>query len=221
MQVWWAYRANPVTSAEDPGTSSPARSAASAGAAGARQPARASARGTFAGARRCSEANRATVPPAGGRPARSRWAPSATARRSPARANRGDALASCARGACSSRSAITARRRSPSSRRCRRRSRVPASRSTISATDAGSGVHTARLLVDGTPVGAPVVVDAAGGACAPATRTAASTPRAMPGIGHAARPSRSTQHGRQRPAPAVAVRVADAAGNVADSRRRP
>jgi hypothetical protein len=86
----------------------------------------------------------------------------------------------------------------------------------VSATDAGSGVRTAQAVVDGAPVGTPSVLDSAGGRCVQhpdgtfgymvpcrlslSSATAALDLAAVPNGLHA-----------------IAVRIADAAGNVADS----
>ena len=86
----------------------------------------------------------------------------------------------------------------------------------INATDAGSGVHTARLLVDGETLTAPAVLDPAAGRCAqradgtfdhlapcPAQVSDASVALDVGGV-----PDGSHS---------VVVRVTDAAGNVTDS----
>ena len=86
----------------------------------------------------------------------------------------------------------------------------------VSATDAGSGVYTAQAVVDGAPVGTPRVVDDASGRCVkhpdgtfgqmvPCKLTLSS---ASAGVDLAGVPN--GLH-------AIAVRIADAAGNVADS----
>jgi hypothetical protein len=90
----------------------------------------------------------------------------------------------------------------------------------ISATDAGSGVHTAQLLVDGTPTGEPAVIDGAGGHCARQPDDSfdylAPCPLSVSGATVTLDASSATNgaHG-------VAVRVADAAGNVTDSPATP
>jgi hypothetical protein len=87
---------------------------------------------------------------------------------------------------------------------------------TIGAGDAGSGVHTAQLVVDGAPVGSPRVLDAADGRCVRhadgtfshlvpcrLTLAAATVDLELAGVANG-------QH-------AMSVRIGDATGNVADS----
>lgn len=87
---------------------------------------------------------------------------------------------------------------------------------TVSASDAGGGVHTAQLVVDGQPVGTPHAIDDADGRCVqhadgtfghmvPCKLSVASAAVALDLAGVA-----NGQH-------AMSVRIADAAGNVADS----
>jgi hypothetical protein len=86
----------------------------------------------------------------------------------------------------------------------------------ISAADTGSGVHTARLLVDGAPTGAPVVLDVAGGRCVQQADGSfdylAPCPAQVSGA-TVALDVRSVRDGRH----SVVVRVTDAAGNATDS----
>ena len=86
----------------------------------------------------------------------------------------------------------------------------------VSATDAGSGVHTAQAIVDGAPVGTPRVIDDASGRCVkhPDGTFGQMVPcklalsSAIVGLDLAGVPN--GLH-------AIAVRIADAAGNIADS----
>ena len=87
---------------------------------------------------------------------------------------------------------------------------------TLGASDAGSGVHTAQAVVDGAPVGSPRVIDSNGGRCVqhPDATFGHMVPcklslsSASAGLDLAGVPN--GQH-------TIAVRIADAAGNVADS----
>ena len=87
---------------------------------------------------------------------------------------------------------------------------------TLSASDAGSGVHTAQLVVDGKPVGAPRVIDGAGGRCVQhADGTFGHLVPCKLAIASAAVPL--DLGGVANGPHSVAVRIADAAGNVTDS----
>jgi hypothetical protein len=87
---------------------------------------------------------------------------------------------------------------------------------TVSASDAGSGMRTAQAVVDGVPVGSPSVIDTADGRCVQhpdgtfghlvpckLSLSSASVGLDLSGVPNG-------QH-------AIAVRIGDAAGNVADS----
>jgi hypothetical protein len=89
----------------------------------------------------------------------------------------------------------------------------------ISATDIGSGVSTAQLVVDGAAVGAPRIVDAAGGRCA--KRADGTYEQLVPcSLSLLAAPVALDATGVPNGSHAVAIRIADAAGNITDSATR-
>ncbi len=85
----------------------------------------------------------------------------------------------------------------------------------ISASDSGAGVHTARFVVDGTPVGPAVVVDPAGGRCA--QRADGSFDHLAPCPGQVDAPAALDISTVPNGTYEVAVRLTDAAGNIAES----
>jgi len=214
MQVWWAYRANPVTAAEDPAhLVAGVVGASPLGCSWGRGTGACAGRGLFTGPP-LSNANLTTV--------------------SPSAAGQGAAIAVV----CDSSPSLcpTASGEPYAQLRAWRmlltlsdvtapvlaeQPALPPSVGgsvavPISATDAGSGVHTARLLVDGEPAGAPVVLDVAGGRCAQQADGSfdylAPCPAQVSGA-TVALDVRSVRDGRH----SVVVRVADAAGNATDS----
>ncbi len=86
----------------------------------------------------------------------------------------------------------------------------------ISATDTGAGVHTARFVIDGTPTGPPVTVDAPGGRCAQRDDGSFDVLTPCPGQVAAATVALDVT-GAANGQHSVAIRLADAAGNTTDS----
>ncbi len=215
VQAWWAFRSNPVTSAD--GSDLIAGSVGSQSLCSwGRSSGGCSARGTFAGGpTSAANVTAASVPPA---EANQPLAVSAVCDSSPLAcpSASGDPYAELRAW----RLAVTLS--DPSAPTFAAQPALPVTvtdatvPTTISATDAGSGVHTARLLVDGTPVGAAVVVDAAGGTCArraDGSFDALAPCPASVGGAPVALDASTVANGRRQ----LAVRIADASGNVADS----
>jgi hypothetical protein len=214
LHVWWAYDANPVTASDDPIHHVAGVVAGSTlGCSWGRGTGACAARGEFAGPP-LSDANRTTV--------------SATAAGQPAAVG---VVCDSSPGLCPAASGepyaqLRAWRMlltlvDTTAPVLAEQPALPPSVGgsvavPISAADTGSGVHTARLLVDGAPAGAPVVLDAAGGRCAQRADGSfdylAPCPAQVSGA-TVALDVRSVRDGRH----SVVVRVADAAGNVTDS----
>ncbi len=216
MQVWWAYEAKPVTAAEDPGHLIQGIVGATGGCVWGRGAGSCSARGTIDGPP-LIEAHRTTVPIAAAF-ATSPLVVDVGCDSSPLAcpANLNNDLAHLRAW----RMLVTLQDNSAPA--FSEQPNLPATIAgdgvpvRFSATDVGSGVRTGELLVDGRTVNAPIVLDAAGGRCAPQPDGSfdhlAPCPRqvaqATLGLGASSLPD-----GRH----SVTVRVADAAGNVADS----
>lgn len=89
----------------------------------------------------------------------------------------------------------------------------------LSATDGGSGVATAQLIVDGAPAGTPQVIDAANGRCVKASDgTYGHLRPCKPTLAKA--PVTVSTAGIPDGTHSIALRIADAAGNTAVTKAR-
>jgi len=213
MDVWWAYRANPVTSAQDPAHLVAGAVAGSPfGCNWGRGTGACAGRGLFAGPP-LSDANLTTVSPAAaGQPLAVGVVCDSSPALCPSASGEPYAqlrawrmlltLADASAPALGEQPALPATLAGSVDVR-------------ISATDAGSGVHTARLLVDGETLTAPAVLDAAAGRCAQRADGTFDHLAPCPAqvSANVALDTGGVPDGRH----SVVVRVTDAAGNVTDS----